>query len=264
MLTTLILAVVVVALVAPPANRRRIQEAAATTYGRTAVKLGILSPRTLERQIIGSAVQQAVPSISCVYAPTDLVVGLHPKEAAIIEPLKEHVTIEIRDRLDDEMQKRGFRQLAPLRIRFYSDNKIIRGTVKVTGTITEGTIFATPPMSVVAGMGLIGINGKLYRLNGNMRVGRAPGVDIRLDEPQISREHALFRVHGRKVTIEDLGSSNGTLLNGKPLQQVATLKHGDRIAFAAKILARYAVDDETEPLARRADGGDSTPKATGN
>lgn len=62
-------------------------------------------------------------------------------------------------------------------------------------------------------------------------MGRHPDCDIQLDSNQVSRFHAqLVRVEDR-ILLEDLGSGNGSFLNGKQLEkdQSQVLKHGDRI-----------------------------------
>jgi len=49
-------------------------------------------------------------------------------------------------------------------------------------------------------------------LGGEAIVGRDPGVDIRIDHPSVSRRHARVTVVGDGVFIQDLGSTNGTLV----------------------------------------------------
>ena len=62
---------------------------------------------------------------------------------------------------------------------------------------------------------------------GNMlTIGRRPYNDIQLDDLTVSGEHALVRVRKGAVVVHDLGSRNGTLVNGLPIQQ-RTLVDGD-------------------------------------
>jgi pSer/pThr/pTyr-binding forkhead associated (FHA) protein len=61
-----------------------------------------------------------------------------------------------------------------------------------------------------------------------MVIGRGPGVLLEFDDSTMSREHAAFEVAEEGMRLRDLGSTNGTLVNGAPILQ-ATLKHGDRI-----------------------------------
>lgn len=56
-------------------------------------------------------------------------------------------------------------------------------------------------------------------------VGRKPSNDIALDDPTVSGQHAVF-LNLKNIYIEDLGSTNGTLLNGKKVNK-RQLEHGD-------------------------------------
>lgn len=60
-------------------------------------------------------------------------------------------------------------------------------------------------------------------------VGRGQGCQVQLNDPMVSQLHArLFRAE-RALHIEDLGSTNGTFVNGKKVSAPARLKRGDRI-----------------------------------
>jgi pSer/pThr/pTyr-binding forkhead associated (FHA) protein len=50
---------------------------------------------------------------------------------------------------------------------------------------------------------------------GDLKIGRASGSQIRIDDASISRFHAILHLKGSAVTIEDLGSANGTRVAGK-------------------------------------------------
>lgn len=68
---------------------------------------------------------------------------------------------------------------------------------------------------------------------GSVRVGRASTNAIRITDPSVSREHAELRVTGDKVLVEDLGSHNGTWVNGTRLGAPTDLRPGDRIRFGS-------------------------------
>jgi len=69
-----------------------------------------------------------------------------------------------------------------------------------------------------------------YRLtDGEHTVGREPGVAIRLDSPKVSRHHARVVAQGREVSVEDLGSKNGTFVRGVRIESRTLLVAGDEI-----------------------------------
>ena len=72
---------------------------------------------------------------------------------------------------------------------------------------------------------------------GDLVIGRAEDCHIQVDVPALSRKHALLRV-GERLTIEDLGSSNGTRLRGKDLQpdEKVELHAGDAIEVGPVML----------------------------
>lgn len=53
------------------------------------------------------------------------------------------------------------------------------------------------------------------------------GVDVALDDPEISRQHAAIEVAGDRVTVVDLGSSNGTLVADQPVVEAPLENHGE-------------------------------------
>jgi hypothetical protein len=66
-------------------------------------------------------------------------------------------------------------------------------------------------------------------------IGRSSELDMVLVEDMVSRKHAKIMVGEGKITIEDLGSTNGTFVNGEKIKQ-ARLKEGDRILIGTSIL----------------------------
>jgi pSer/pThr/pTyr-binding forkhead associated (FHA) protein len=61
------------------------------------------------------------------------------------------------------------------------------------------------------------------------RMGRALENEIVILDKRSSREHAVVRRDGRKSILEDLGSTNGTYLNGERLQHPVPLRDGDQV-----------------------------------
>jgi hypothetical protein len=66
-------------------------------------------------------------------------------------------------------------------------------------------------------------------------IGRSADLDMVLVEDMVSRKHARIVAHGPRVTISDLGSTNGTFVNGQRVDELE-LKEGDRILIGTSIL----------------------------
>jgi hypothetical protein len=77
--------------------------------------------------------------------------------------------------------------------------------------------------------------GETFVLPDEITVGRGGGCGIVLDDSFVSQVHArVFRRNG-DVFVEDLGSRNGTLLNGRPVANAERLRRGDRVQFGKTI-----------------------------
>jgi hypothetical protein len=63
-------------------------------------------------------------------------------------------------------------------------------------------------------------------------VGRHPGCDRRVHHPWVSRLHCAFWLRHGRAWVEDLGSRNGTFLNGDPVTEPSPLAEGDRFDLA--------------------------------
>ena len=67
---------------------------------------------------------------------------------------------------------------------------------------------------------------------GKVVIGRSPECDIKIDNPAISRKHSVIEFKGEDYILSDLGSSNGTFINGERLSDPTPLKPGDVIGLA--------------------------------
>jgi pSer/pThr/pTyr-binding forkhead associated (FHA) protein len=70
--------------------------------------------------------------------------------------------------------------------------------------------------------------GKEFDLSGTTTVGRDASAGIAIDDTEASRQHASLSVEGTTVTVTDLGSTNGTKVNGAAVTE-KRLKDGDTI-----------------------------------
>jgi Tol biopolymer transport system component len=73
--------------------------------------------------------------------------------------------------------------------------------------------------------------GKTTRLKLKTRIGRERDNDLVLTDPRVSRYHALIELAGGKWSIQDMGSANGTLVNGQPVSEGHVLQTDDRITL---------------------------------
>jgi hypothetical protein len=88
---------------------------------------------------------------------------------------------------------------------------------------------------------------------GEFAVGRSASCQLSLDDPLVSRRHAVLVVTADTVTVEDLGSRNGVVVNGQKINGKTQLAPGDKIMIGSQeltlFLGREAVGRETASLA---------------
>ncbi|SBT50504.1 FHA domain-containing protein [Micromonospora auratinigra] len=75
---------------------------------------------------------------------------------------------------------------------------------------------------------------------GTFTIGRAPGNEVPIDSPLVSRLHALVERFPPGWVLRDLGSTNGTMVNGVPLREARTLREGDRVEIGPARLVFHA------------------------
>lgn len=68
-------------------------------------------------------------------------------------------------------------------------------------------------------------------------LGRDPNADVTIDDATVSRRHAVITISGRKTTIEDLASKNGTFIDGVKLEGSAPLREGQNIVLGDAAIA---------------------------
>ncbi len=104
-------------------------------------------------------------------------------------------------------------------------------------------------------------SGKSYELNpAGSVVGRQAGVEVRLEGAKVSRRHARVFSDKDGFHVEDLGSSNGTFLNGRKLQAPAALNQMDEIEIGSYRL-RFEVADGSPDITIRARTSANTANA---
>lgn len=77
------------------------------------------------------------------------------------------------------------------------------------------------------------LKGLRVPVNGPVVIGRSPGADIVIGDDFVSGRHARVTPSGNEALLEDLGSTNGTLLNGQRISGAHALRPGDRIDIGA-------------------------------
>ena len=89
---------------------------------------------------------------------------------------------------------------------------------------------------------LLLLNGKRLLVGpSGVTMGRSRQCDVVLDDPNVSRQHAEVRPRGGSWVLTDLGSTNGSRLNGRDVERPEVLRSGDEIELGATVM-RFEVE----------------------
>jgi hypothetical protein len=83
------------------------------------------------------------------------------------------------------------------------------------------------------------------RMEREIVIGRSSDLDMVLVEDMVSRKHAKIGTMGQQIVIQDLGSTNGTFVNGEKVKKIR-LKEGDRILIGTSIIKLVAVNAQDQ------------------
>jgi DNA-binding winged helix-turn-helix (wHTH) protein len=92
------------------------------------------------------------------------------------------------------------------------------------------------------------LDGQRWMVESTLVVGREPGCEITVPNREVSRYHARFTLTSQGVTIEDLGSKNGTHCNGQPVSEPILLQDGDIVQIALAQQFLYLGSDVTATI----------------
>jgi len=100
-----------------------------------------------------------------------------------------------------------------------------------------------PVLTIITG----GASGQQFKVTkGNAVIGRAPSVELRIEDDGMSRTHARIRAETNRAWVEDLGSRNGTFLNGTRITAPMELHDGDKIQVGRSTVIRFGFQDDLD------------------
>jgi hypothetical protein len=207
-------------------------------------------------------------SISRTYAPNDFTVHLSEEDAESIRAYQASLKDELIQYASTHAENKNYHLMTPPRIRFETEDTLRFGEFGVTAKLTGGDgprekgapqdtsgqtrIFRTEESSggeidqATATISadearrhglareivelVLGIEKHQLEGRGPWSVGRSQENDIVINDPNVSRKHARISRADNGFVVEDLGSTNGTLLDGAPIDR-ERIESGDELTF---------------------------------
>jgi hypothetical protein len=181
-------------------------------------------------------------SVRRIIVPNVYRAYLHPQDFAAFQPLRAAVEQEMATYLADLAQERGFTMLEHPRVELAEDAAVPRRSIQVVAELAPGTdpaassqtqVIQAAPAAQARARLLLAAGGARQEIpldSTLLTIGRGLNNDIILEDSRVSRHHAQIRYRSKRFWINDLGSTNGTFVNGEAVEERA-LRNGDVISL---------------------------------
>ena len=156
----------------------------------------------------------AVVTRDRILAPNDFVVRLHRSDADRMAGLGSSLYSELDQIIAKHAAMQGYSFAGPVSVSIAADDDISAGTIRIdSGTASGGQ---------VSWQGVVEIGGRQHPLTKSRTViGRGSDADITIADTGTSRKHVEILWDGQTAMVRDLGSTNGSKLDGAPVKKAA-------------------------------------------
>lgn len=203
----------------------------------------------LQRRVLRRMYQSVTIGVSgTVMVPTDFCVTLAADDFDIVEPMRTWFVAELVDALTTEANRAGWSCAHRVNVTLVPSYDQPSGVPKVAGFFnptTESAAATAPPTidgptELADDHATLLADGATYLVTNGTVAGRAHDAAIVIADPTASRHHCRFGRSHDGWFIEDLGSMNGTSVNGTKISSVRTLADGDILQLTSTFQAQFA------------------------
>jgi hypothetical protein len=138
--------------------------------------------------------------------------------------IEDHLCRELADAAREHARDEGYSFLGPVEVELVADGSLHTGSFHLTGRMREG------PSGTGAGSLLLPNNERYVLGDDTIVIGRLPECDITIMDSNVSRRHAEIQPRAETFVLVDLGSTNGTRVNGVRVTE-RELRDGDELAL---------------------------------
>ena len=203
-----------------------------------------VQPAEIAKRLERAMESNQTVSVRRILVPNYYRAFLNPQDFETFKPIRTEVEREMATYLAELAQERGFSMVEHPRVELVADSGVPRRTIQVVAetqaapavsqssdTQVIPTQAAAAPaararllLTTSSGTHVIPLDSTL------MTIGRGLNNDIILEDARVSRNHAQLRYRSRRFWLTDLGSTNGTFVNGEPVTERA-LRDGDVVSL---------------------------------
>lgn len=205
-----------------------------------------IQPSEIAKRLERAMEAHQMISVRRIIVPNLYRAYLNPQDLVAFQPIRAEMEREMATYLEELAQERGFSMLEHPRVELAEDTGVPRRSIQVIaetssvpdsgGTSQTQVINPAPQQPQASGprsrLLLNGPDGThVIPLESTLvAIGRGLNNDVILEDSRVSRHHAQLRYRSRRFWVTDLGSTNGTYVNGEPVQEQA-LRDGDVISL---------------------------------
>ena len=202
-----------------------------------------LQPVELAKRILKEMDSGKSVGVKEVWAPNHFEIALSAVDRERFEQAELSLIAELKQVVREGAAERGWGLVGPPEVEFSTDEHLGKGEFHVAASLVEGEpepararIGIAPPASR-AFLAFEDANGrKEFPLDKDaVTIGRLPASDITIADPGASRSHAEVRATDDGYEVVDLGSTNGTMVNGRRVRE-QPLEDGDRITIGRTVI----------------------------
>ena len=189
---------------------------------------GELQPIELGRRLTREMDLRRAVSVRGLIAPNAFEVVLSAEDYERFGGFVDVLAQELVEAAREHARAEGYVFIGPVDVRIQERGGLARSTFTIEGEVREGE--ETPSAFLVLPDGR-----RLGLLGDAVTIGRLPDCTVQLNDPNASRRHAQVRRQGEAYVVVDLGSTNGTKVNGLAVRQ-HRLAPGDAITIGMSTL----------------------------
>ncbi len=185
-----------------------------------------LEPVELGRRLTREMDMERIVGVNSLVAPNQFRISLSPDDYRRFDTVAEALTRELAEAVRDHARDQSYSFMGPVKVELEEDESLGKGEFLVASAMVEA------PGGAAVGSLVLDDGRRVSIGEDPVAIGRLPECDIVLSDPNVSRRHAEVRRQGNGFVVVDLGSTNGTRVNGAGVKE-RRIEDGDVITVGS-------------------------------